>query len=296
MSMRGIELLMRSNRKPTLADVALRAGVSAATVSRFCKKPYMVSEEARTRVQQAIAELGYQPSSSASPRSNDTSRNIGVVVPTLEIPTFATGVSALHARLSESEFMLQLAISNFSPRQEINCVRELIRSGVAGLVLVGTSHEPAVFEMLDRARIPFVNIWDFIESDPRPCIGFDNRQAGRHIANYILSAGHREIAVMAGGGPQRSDRSVARAEGTLSALRDAGIELPGNRIIELPYIMQAGAAAVRSFLELKSPPTAIICTNDILAVGALLESQRLGIRVPDELSFTGFDDLEISSL
>lgn len=283
-------------RKHKLTDVAALAGVSTSTASRVITKPYMVSEELRAKVQRAIDELGYRPPATSKPASGSRKGTIGVIVPTLDIATFATGVSALQARLSDAGFMLQLAISNFSPSHEMECVRELLGSGVDGLMLVGTRHEPAVYEMLDRAQIPYVNTWDFIDSDVRPCIGFDNREAARHISNYVLDAGHRRIAIIAGGGPQRSDRSTARLEGCLAALQERGITLSSDQVIELPYLMQAGSAAIRKLLELATPPTAVICTNDILAIGAMLESQRQGIRIPDELSFTGFDDLAMSSL
>jgi LacI family transcriptional regulator len=283
-------------RRLKLTDVAKRAGVSTSTVSRALSKPHMVRSEVRARIEKVIDALGYSPNAAARALAMNRSRTIGVVVPTLAIASFAAGVGALQARLSESAYMLQLAISDFNPNHELECVRTLAGRGVDGLVLVGTRHDERVYEILDECGIPFINTWDFVDGDDRPCIGFDNRRAAFEITDYVLNTGHRDVAIIAGGGPQRSDRSVARLEGCLAALKARSIDLPPNMIIEVPYLMEAGGAAVRKLLDSPRPPTAVVCTNDILAVGAILDCQRAGISVPNQVSITGIDNLDIGAL
>ena len=279
-----------------LADVALRAGVSTSTVSRALSKPHMVRGEVLARIQNVIAVLGYSPNAAARTLAMNRSRTIGVVVPTLAIASFAAGVGALQARLSESEYMLHLAISNFNPNLELACVRELAARDVDGLVLVGTRHDERIYGILEERGIPFINIWDFVKDDERPCIGFDNYQAAFDITNYVLNAGHTRIAIIAGGGPQRSERSVARLDGCLAAIKARSIDLLAEMIVETPYLMEAGSAAVRKLLDSRHPPTAIVCTNDILAVGAMLDCQREGISVPTDVSISGIDNLDIGAL
>lgn len=283
-------------KKLKLTDIASHVGVSTATVSRTLTKPFLVRESVRARIQIAIDELGYQPNASARALAANRYRNIGVIVPTLAISSFAAGVGALQGRLSESNYILQLSISNFNSDHEVACVRELVGKGVDGIVMIGTRHDPKIYAMLEMQNIPYINTWDFIEEDTRPCIGFSNWKASYQITNYILDAGHKRVAIMAGGASQRSERSVARLEAALFAIAERGIITPTNFVIELPYLMQAGASAVKQLLDHSDPPTAVICTNDILAVGAILECHRLGVRIPDHLSITGSDDLEIGSL
>ncbi len=282
--------------KLKLTDVAARVGVSTSTVSRTLTRPDLVRESVRLRVQKAIEELGYRPHAAARALAASRSRNIGVIVPTLDFASFAAGVGALEARLSQANYMLQLTISNFSSHHEFACARELLARGVDGIVMIGVRHSQELYNLIDDRNLPFVNIWDFVQSDTRPCIGFDNRQAGYHIANYVVDEGHQRIAIIAGGGPQRSDRSIARLEGVLSAMSERGLVAPPEMIIEVPYLPQAGSAALQQLLKLNPWPSAVICTNDVLAVGAMLECQRLGISVPDQMSFSGFDDIDIGAL
>ncbi len=289
-------MLEANSKRLTLTDVALRAGVSTSTVSRALSRPHMVRDEVRIRIQNVTDALGYSPNAAARTLAMNRSRTIGVVVPTLAIPSFAAGVGALQARLSESEYMLHLAISNFNPTLELACVRDLASRGVDGLVMVGTRHDDRIYGILQERGIPFINTWDFLKDDERPCIGFDNYQAAFDITDYVLNAGHNRIAIIAGGGPQRSDRSVARLEGCLAAIKARGIDLLAEMIVEVPYLMEAGSAAVRKLLNCPHPPTAIVCTNDILAVGAMLHCQKMGVSVPTDLSISGIDNLDIGAL
>jgi LacI family transcriptional regulator len=167
----------------------------------------------------------------------------------------------------------------------------LVSQGVDAIVWVGNLHQPETIEFLHRYKVPFVNIW--VNDSEHPCIGFDNKAAGRIVADYLLDLGHRNIGVIAGV-THNNDRASLRVSGIREALEKRGVALPNEMMIERPYRIVEGQIGFRALMESRPKPTAVICGNDILAFGALLEAGRLGFSVPADMSIAGFDDLEFS--
>jgi LacI family transcriptional regulator len=290
----------RSRRLPrpsanavTAEDVATAAGVSVATVSRVFNGNATVAEELRKRVTAVALNLGYTPHAAARALASQRSATIGAVIPTLENVNFAIGVAALQKRLAENGFTLLLASSNYDQEEELRQVRALIAQGVGGIMLVGSQHAPGLYELLESRRLPYVNAW-VADNDGHPCVGMDNREVGRTIANYLLDLGHKEFGVI-----MQYSGSSDRAEGRLLGIREAlatrGLALPVERLIERPYKIIEGQHAMQMLMSLQRRPTAVICGTDILAFGALVEAQRLGISVPKELSVTGINDVEFAA-
>jgi LacI family transcriptional regulator len=277
-----------------LGDVARLAGVSTASVSRVLNDPERVSLRIRTRVEAAIAELGYVPHGAARALASRRTRIVGAIVPTLDNAIFAACINALQRRLTRSGYTLLIACSEYDPAEELHEARALVGRGIEGIMLVGTLHDPRLYPLLDGRRIPFVNTWTYASDAPHPCIGFDNRRAAARIADYLLSLGHRRIAMVAGT-TRNNDRAAARVEGVRAALHDQGLTLPEDYRIEQPYGIREGREALRRLLRLPAPPTAVIGGNDVLAFGVLLEALSRGLQVPRQLSVTGFDDLPLAS-
>ncbi len=279
--------------KTRLADVAKLAGVSAATASRAINSPEKVSARLRDRVAAAVDELHYVPHGAARALASRRSRTIGAVVPTLDIAIFAAGVVGLQNRLDASGYTLLVANAAYDLEKEAKVVRALIERGVDGLVLVGNLHAPSVHRLLTRNRIPFVNTYSFAAGDEAPCIGIDNRGAAYRMVAYLLDLGHRDFGVITS--PVRNnDRIAARRDGALAALVDHGIEPARTPVLEVPYTIADGRTALKSLLGRGADITAVVCTADVLAVGALQECRALGVRVPEEVSVTGFDDLDLA--
>jgi LacI family transcriptional regulator len=161
----------------TLGDVARRAGVSAASVSRVLNHPAKVSQEVRDRVMRAMGEFGYVRDGAARALASRHSLTIGNVVPTLGIGIFAAGVAALQRRLEEFGYQLLVAASDYDEAKEARQVRSLIERGVDGIALVGQRHAPEVYQLLRSRKLPYVNTYQFDGQNPHPCIGFDNRIA-----------------------------------------------------------------------------------------------------------------------
>ena len=279
--------------KARLSDVAKVAGVSPATVSRVINSPEKVSAELRERVGAAVEKLHYVPDGAARALASRQSRTIGAVVPTLDIAIFAAGITALQERLSEAGYTLLLANAEYDPKKAAQEVRALVERGVDGLVLVGGSHAPDVYKLLLNRRIPYVNTYHYGSDKKHPCIGVDNRLAAGRVVDYLYDLGHRDFAVITS--PVKdNDRIAARRDGFLEQLAAYGVKAPARRVLEVPYTMADGRIALRSVVEGRRRITAVICTNDVLAIGALFECRALGVAVPQALSVTGFDDLDLA--
>jgi LacI family transcriptional regulator len=132
-------------------------------------------------------------------------------------------------------------------------------------------------------------------SGAHPCVGFNNRAAALQLTNHLLELGHRKFAMISGV-TANNERARDRLEGVRDALAARGIALPSSHVIEKPYSLASGRAGLRALMALPQPPTAVMCGNDVLAIGAIAECNTLGVQVPRELSVTGFDDMEIASL
>ena len=284
-----------ASRTPTLADVAKAAGVSTATVSRVVNRPESVRAALRERVAAHIESLGYVADGAARALASRRSRTVGAVIPTLANAIFAEGMDAFEARLGEAGHSLVLAQSGYAAAQETRQVRNLLERGVDAVLLIGSAHEADVFEMLESRAIPFVETWTYHADGiaARPCVGFDNRRAAYRATKHLIDLGHRELAMIAGI-REGNDRATERAEGFITALGEHGIALAPDRLIEASYDIAAGRRAMGVLLALPSPPSAVVCGNDVLALGALFECQRSNIAVPDEISITGVDDLPLA--
>ncbi|MEM7224361.1 MAG: LacI family DNA-binding transcriptional regulator [Pseudomonadota bacterium] len=279
--------------RPKLDDVAARAGVSTATVSRCLSAPQKVRPAVRQRVEAAIAELGYRPHGAARALASRRSHTVGAVIPTLDNAIFATVVQTLQRGLAAAGRTLLLAASDYDQERERAQIENLVVRGVDGLMLTGEARDPALFELLARRGIRYVNTYVHHPGSPHPSIGFDNRRAMEKLIAYLYDLGHRRFAMIAGIA-EASDRAGERIEGTQAALKKRRLKLVPEGLIARPYTIADGRAALRHLMALAPRPTAVVCGNDVLALGALLEAPTLGLRVPRDLSITGFDDLDLA--
>jgi LacI family transcriptional regulator len=276
----------------TIREVAQAARVSMATVSRVLNGNTSVDQNLSKRVATAARQLGYTPHAAARALASQRSRTIGAVIPTLENINFAVGVAALQRRIAEAGYTLLLGSSNYDLEEELRQVKALAAHGVAGMMLVGARHAAGLYELLQAKRIPFLNTWVL---DPRhPCVGFDNREIGRALANYLLDLGHVEFGVIAQI-TGHSDRAAGRVTGIREALAARGMALPQERLIECPHKITEGQLALRALLTSDKRPTAVICGTDVLAFGALIAARQLGVGVPRDLSIAGINDAEFAA-
>lgn len=283
---------MKRRARATLNDVAERAGVSPATASRALARQVIVHPDTVRRVLAAADALGYLPGGPAQALASGRTRTIGAIIPTLDHAIFARAVQAMQSSLAKHGYQLLIAAHEYSSVQEAAAVRSLMGRGIDALMIVGADHLPETWALMTAAPIPVVLSWSFDERFD--AIGFDNAEAGALAAEHLLALGHRRFG-MVSGFTQSNDRSRLRITGARRALAAAGLDLPHASISEQPFTLAGGRAGLGQLLGSAKPPTAIICGNDLLAIGVLFEASHRGLRVPRDLSVVGIDDLEIAS-
>lgn len=281
-----------TENKVTIHEVAAAAGVSIATVSRALNTPQRVQPAIRARVDEAVARLGYVAHGAARALASRRSDTIGAIVPTLDNAIFAAGIHALQLRLDGHGKVLLLASTEYDPERERRELRALIERGVDGVMLVGSAHDRAIAGLIAAARVPAVAVWTNDPACAFPTIGFDNHAAMGRLVDHLWMLGHRRFAMIAGV-TAGNDRAAARVDGLRAALATRGAAAP--IVLERPYEIREGREAMRGLRALAMPPSAVVCGNDVLALGALFEAQALGLAVPGQVSITGFDDLELAS-
>jgi LacI family transcriptional regulator len=280
---------------PTLQDVADLAAVSTATVSRCLNNSGHVTEKTRLKVQQAIQTLGYSPNFGAQALAAKRTNTIGAIIPTMENAIFARGMQAFQETLAENGITLIIASCSYRPELEEEQIRSLVARGADALLLIGQSRPAATYQFLARRNIPYVLAWAHKKDSQHCYIGFDNQAAAQTITRQVLELGHRNLGVIVGL-TRNNDRARDRITGIEHAIADYGAQTAPLQVIEAEYTFQEGAKALDQLLANPSPPTAVICGNDVLAVGAVKRAKQLGLAVPEDLSITGFADIEVSEL
>jgi DNA-binding LacI/PurR family transcriptional regulator len=286
-------------RGPTIRDVARRAGVSAATVSRVLNDSPLVLEPTRERVQAAVDELGYRLNATARNLSIGRAMAIGVVVPFFTAPSVIERLRGVVDRLGRGErreYDLML-FDVEAPGQRGGALRDLARRDrVAGLLIMSLPISDAEVAALERDELPAVLVDG---SHPRlPRVVIDNFRGGELAAEHLLVRGHSRIGFVGDhpANPYGFTSSEDRRRGFRGALERAGAR-PDPALDRLgPHGREEAGALASALLTLPEPPTAIFAASDLQAIGVLLAAERLGVRVPDQLAVIGFDDVDLAEI
>ncbi|MCF2872419.1 LacI family DNA-binding transcriptional regulator [Octadecabacter sp. G9-8] len=278
---------------PTLDDVARAAGVSTATVSRCLNAEQKVSKDTRDRVMEAVDALGYTPNFNARAMAAKRTYTIGAIIPTMENAIFARGLQAFQETLHGLGYNLLVSSSAYRPELEAEQIRGLVARGADGLLLIGYEREQSVYDYLGKRGIPTMLAWSYLPDRPHASVGFDNRASMRVLADRVISMGHRRVAVISG-----IVDGNDRAEGRLNGIKDSwvanGFDLADLPVIETPYEIENGATAFETLMNGTQKPSVIMCGNDVLAAGAMTRAKELGYDIPNDVSVTGFDDIELA--
>lgn len=280
---------------PKLDDVARAAGVSTATVSRVLNSSDRVVEQTRQRVLRVIEELGYTPNFGARAMAAKRTFTIGAIIPTMENAIFARGLQAFQEQLHQSGYTLLVSSSAYKPGVEDEQIRKLVARGADGLLLIGYDRDASLYRYLERQGIPALVAWTYSPNEQLPCVGFDNCASMYALAQEVIKLGHRRIGVISGI-IEGNDRARDRAQGIRNALAANGLDPGTLEIIETRYGIERGAEAFDQLMSLDARPTAVMCGNDVLAVGAIKRARERNIDVPGEVSITGFDDIELARI
>lgn len=275
-------------KRANLRDVAKQAGVSVATVSRVLNSPDAVKPRTRARVEQAIEELKFVPSAAARAINSGRTRFVGALIPTLDNAIFARFLAALERELAERQLSLIVATTNDDPQVEAEKARGLVDIGAEGLIISGITHDPALSALIERVGLPTIVTSYFDADNPLPTIGYDNAATAQAALRHLHDLGHRNIAVLHG--PKASnDRTRARLAGLDQLGLTAELEF-----FETEISLAGGGSAVEQVCDSGKPFSAILCLSDVIALGALFGLQRRGMKVPENVSLMGIDDLPSS--
>jgi LacI family gluconate utilization system Gnt-I transcriptional repressor len=281
----------RGGGRPTLADVARRAGVGAITVSRALRQPELVSADLRRLIQSAVDELGYLPDPNARALASARADVFGVLVPSLTNNVFAEVVRGIYDGLSASPFRIQFANTHYSGLEEERLLQLFLSQRPAALIVSGIDQTPAARRLLKNAGCPVVQI---METGPDPVdmmVGFSHLDGGRAATEHLIAAGYRRIGFI---GARMDPRSQRRLAGYRAAMEAAGLADP--RLVTTtpaPSSVSLGRELFRDALAKVPTLDGVFCNNDVIALGVLFECHRASIPVPKAIGIAGFNDLDM---
>lgn len=273
----------------TSHDVARLAGVSQPTVSRALRDDSRVSAATREKVEKAARALNYVPSEAGRSLSTRATRRVGVIVTDLTNPFYPHVIAPLHDELQRLGYRMMLLTER---SDEAVAEEQLLEQSLDGVVLTTATTESRLPAQLDRRDMPYV----FLNRDTGQQGDYgsvvDNHGGGRQVAEQLVGLGHRHIAAIFGSGNTTTGRD--RELGFRQALADTGIALPESRVARGAFTYDTGYRALPSLLAADEAPTAVFCGNDVVAIGVLNAAVAAGLRVPDDLTVIGFDDLPMA--
>ena len=286
---------MEQNQESTAAtmkDVAERAGVSTATVSRALMNPEKVSAATRQKVEQAVIDVGYSPHALARNARRSESRTILVIVPDICDPFFSEIIRGVEVTAAAEGYLVLIGDCAHQNQQEKTFLSLMLTRQIDGMVLLGSQvpFDTGVEEQRNLPPIVMAN--EFAPDLELPTVHIDNLTAAFEAVNHLWQLGHRRIACIAG--PEEMPLSHYRLQGYIQALRRHGQDVEPRYIVRGDFTFEAGAAAFKRLMTLPKPPEALFCHNDIMALGAMSQAKRMGLRIPQDLSLVGFDDIELA--
>lgn len=278
---------------PTIHQVAERAGVSSTTVSHVINNTRYVSPETRERVLRAMEELNYRPNVLARSLRRGETRTLGLILPDSANPFFAEVARALEFAAFRAGYNVIFGNSENDLEKEQVYVDVLVTKQVDGLIFMATGDRSQSLETLVRGGLPVVVVDRQLSALEVDTVLTDNLQGGLLATRYLIASGHRRIGCITG--PSHLTPSAQRVIGYRQALQEAGLEVDEVLMVRGDFHPRSGYEAARRLLEQHPLPTALFACNDMMAIGALRALAEAGLRVPEDCSIVGYDDIELAS-
>ncbi|WP_347252945.1 HTH-type transcriptional repressor PurR [Leminorella grimontii] len=274
----------------TIKDVAKRAGVSTTTVSHVINKTRFVAEDTKTAVWAAIKELSYSPSAVARSLKVNSTKTLGLLATSSGSPYFAEVIQAVESACYKKGYTLILCNTQNDLEKQQAYLAMLAQKRVDGLLVMCSEYHPPLLELLnDYQHIPMMVMDWGKHSDFTDNIEDNGFHGGYLAARYLIDRGHRDIATITGQLNEFTGRE--RHSGFLHALKEANIDIPDEWIVEADFQPQEGYDGMMKLLKAQKRPTALFCGGDVIAMGALCAAGEMGLRVPDDISVIGYDDI-----
>jgi len=275
-------------RKKNIGHVAVAAGVSVATVSRTLQLPEIVAEETRRRVHEAIRHIGFTPNAQARTLRTARTNLIIALVPDIANSFSSEVIRGIEQAAREHGYSVLLGDTQYSLSRE-QTYADMIAARQADGIITLLPHVP---KLLIDGRFPVVSACECVEDRAITCIGVDNARSATIAVDHLLTLGHRRIALIAG--PPSSPLSADRRHGYEAALRAAGARSGAALMASGDFSAESGRSAVEELLARKERFTALFCSNDEMAIGAIRGLKAHGLRVPEDISVVGFDDIRFA--
>jgi LacI family transcriptional regulator len=277
----------------TIREVAKEANVSTATVSHVINGTRFVDPETKERVRLAIKTLGYRPNMLARSLRRRETRTIGLIVPDNANPFFADFARVVEDAGFAEGYSVILCNSDRSETKEETYIDVLLAKRVDGLILISSTDRLDLLQHVRDAGVPMV----VVDRDPGDLsvsqVLVSNEQGGYLAGQYLASLGHRRVGCI--GGSSRANPSWGRVRGLARALREAGADLPPEAVVQGDFRFASGESAMRELLDRDLGLTAVFAANDLMALGAMITLRRAGLRVPDDISLIGFDNIMLAA-
>jgi DNA-binding LacI/PurR family transcriptional regulator len=279
-------------RTPDIRTVAAMAKVSIATVSRTINGSPLVSERLAKRVWQAVKQLNYFPNTHARTLVSGKSRLLGIIVENITNPFFPELIRSFEEIAVAHGYEILVSSSNSDPAVLTTCVRRMLERKVDGVAVMTFGEEEPILDQLVNRNVPIV-LAEFKLDDPKASTILLDYSSGIHAAIHHLAAlGHKKIGFLAG--PHKLHSAITRENDFRTALKAAGLAVQKDWIIECDHTLKGGLAGFGQLQALGKRPTAVVCSNDMTAIGVLRAAYMAGLRVPKDLSVIGLDDIDFA--
>lgn len=271
----------------TVQEVAKKAGVSTATVSRVLNDSDLVSAELKSRVRDTIEELGYYPNRAARHLRSGRVRKVGVLFADISNPFFASILAGIEATLQQADNILVLGNSNEDPHIEQLHLNAFLEEGVAGIILAAASPSKSRYQDVLQAGIPMLMIDRIVEDLKIDSVSINNVDAAYHATTHLINLGHKDVAFISG--PEEMSTSRSRQIGYLQAMKDAGNLPPRIEIGNFRH--DGGYKATQALLGSPTYPSAVVVANNVMALGALQSIREHQLVIPNDIALVAFDDV-----
>ncbi len=276
-------------RTPKLDDVALRAGVSTATVSRFVNNPKVVAEDTAERIRQAIAETGYIPNLLAGGLASSKSRMVAVLIPHLTDSIFNDTIEAMTEELSSAGLNVMLGLTGVSTQRTAELIRGALSRRVDAIISTGPL-DAETTELVRRSGALFIQVWELPDQPIGLAIGFSHSDIGRDIARFLATRGYQRPHLVTAEGT----RAAMRRDGFIAEWQAVGGGAVSEAQVDIPSRFGHARRIFADIRRLPAMPDVVICGSDYLAVGLIVEAQAAGLNVPDDLAVMGFGNSAIA--
>jgi DNA-binding LacI/PurR family transcriptional regulator len=277
-----------------IKEVAKLAKVSTATVSRTINGSDKVSARTAERVQKAIKELNFYPNTHARTLVSGRSRMLGLIISDITNPFFPELVKHFEDQAVQKGLEVIIANTDYRPKRMAECIRRMVERKVDGVAIMTSEADPSLLTELTRRDIPTV-FMDTGKNSPRSAnVNIDYARGIQEALQHLFSLNHRRIAFISG--PLNLQSARRRLDAFVSGMKARGIEVPPELIEKGDHRIEGGVSAMRNLLNIAEPPTAVIASNDLTAIGALGTIHDAGREVPRDISLIGFDDISFARL